>query len=426
MLYLVLIASLCIYRSTAQCTGLDHADCAATEGCEPITTGACTEGGPNCCEEVTPTPTTASPTTAEPTTAEPTTYQCPTALVSCDEIETAACCIEYADECQLVISNLCQQEGGGPGCCEDATPAPTTAQPTTSEPTTSEPTTSEPTTSEPTLAPTCPTDLDSCAAYTEAGCCPDSCVVDPDRYNFCTTEGGPGCCLDEETTTEAPETTEAETTESPETTEAETTEAETTEAETTEAETTEAETTESESEEESTTTETPEEEETSTTEESESESEEETSTTEASEEEGWPTPKPTMPSAEKWEMIHPAYKGSDGELLWHVYYGDFSNDDRFDSFRKAEQWNTKEIKPIIMHDKQFKKYRHANSKKFKQANAVVTDNNTGAQSYGSWLIGLSAVLIVLFAIWYKFGSNKINKNTEYTPLLSEEKVDYGN
>ena len=46
-------------------------------------------------------------------------------------------------------------------------------------------------------------------------------------------------------------------------------------------------------------------------------------------------------------MIHPGYKGNDGELLWHVYYGDFSNDDRFDSFREAEKWDTQ---GIILYD----------------------------------------------------------------------------
>ena len=53
-----------------------------------------------------------------------------------------------------------------------------------------------------------------------------------------------------------------------------------------------------------------------------------------------------------------------------------------------------------------------------------TDNNasSGAQSYGKWLIGISAVLILLFAVWYKYGNK--NDKSEYTPLLSEEKVQY--
>merc|ERR1712048_1013413 len=50
----------------------------------------------------------------------------------------------------------------------------------------------------------------------------------------------------------------------------------------------------------------------------------------------YPTPRPTLKSAMKWEMIHPQYSGSDGELLWHVYYGDFSDDERFDQFRADE------------------------------------------------------------------------------------------
>merc|ERR1711902_411926 len=68
------------------------------------------------------------------------------------------------------------------------------------------------------------------------------------------------------------------------------------------------------------------------------------------EEGSWPTPRPTMKSALKWEMIHPAYNGGDGELLWHVYYGDFSNDDRFDSFRSNEMWDAEVITPILKQD----------------------------------------------------------------------------
>ena len=54
---------------------------------------------------------------------------------------------------------------------------------------------------------------------------------------------------------------------------------------------------------------------------------------------GWPTPAPTHHSAKKWEMLHPDYKGGDGELLWNIYYGDFADDERFDSFREDQLWN---------------------------------------------------------------------------------------
>merc|ERR1712048_233603 len=74
------------------------------------------------------------------------------------------------------------------------------------------------------------------------------------------------------------------------------------------------------------------------------------------EEQTWPTPRPTLKSAMKWEMIHPNYAGSDGELLWHVYYGDFSNDERFDAFRADEKWDATEIRPILQSDVKFERY----------------------------------------------------------------------
>merc|ERR1719242_1512668 len=62
------------------------------------------------------------------------------------------------------------------------------------------------------------------------------------------------------------------------------------------------------------------------------------------------TPSPTMHSAKKWEMMHPDYKGGDGELLWNVYYGDFYDDERFDTFRKDQLWDAQVVRPIIEED----------------------------------------------------------------------------
>ena len=51
------------------------------------------------------------------------------------------------------------------------------------------------------------------------------------------------------------------------------------------------------------------------------------------------TPAPTHHSAKKWAMLNPKYKGGDGELLWHIYYGDYADDQRFDSFRENQMWD---------------------------------------------------------------------------------------
>lgn len=46
-----------------------------------------------------------------------------------------------------------------------------------------------------------------------------------------------------------------------------------------------------------------------------------------------------MHSAKKWAMIHPDYQGGDGEFLWSIYYGEYSDDERFDAFRNAQLWD---------------------------------------------------------------------------------------
>merc|ERR1712113_676708 len=112
----------------------------------------------------------------------------------------------------------------------------------------------------------------------------------------------------------------------------------------------------------------------------------------------WPTPRPTLKSAMKWEMIHPAYSGSDGELLWHVYYGDFSDDERFDEFRADEKWDAQEIRPIIQAggNPKFIKYASGN-KLFNNDDGQIIDTANShsapsSTSYGLWLILISIAM----------------------------------
>jgi len=141
----------------------------------------------------------------------------------------------------------------------------------------------------------------------------------------------------------------------------------------------------------------------------------EPTTPEPTEDESWPTPQPTLKSAMKWEMIHPNYAGSDGELLWHVYYGDYSNDERFDSFRADEKWDATEIRPI---------FRSENGQLYNDDATIVSSAHETAQSsasYGMWILMLSIAVIVIFACWYR--SSLISKD-EITGLLEENKVQY--
>jgi len=146
-----------------------------------------------------------------------------------------------------------------------------------------------------------------------------------------------------------------------------------------------------------------------------------------------------MKSALKWDMIHPQYKGSDGELLWHVYYGDFSDDERFDGFRKNELWDADVIRPILQMDIKFERFSMATASKgqnkqlARSAGTPAMSSVTSAaqhSSYGVWLV-LAGVVLVLgaFAYWLKFKSgdsklfNQLLNNLEAKTLITRNTED---
>merc|ERR1719297_574867 len=280
-------------------------------------------------------------TTTESPTPEPTpapTCAEPEGDDPCENY-TEECCEDHSDICYYSTSTLCQTEGG-PGCCKPITSEPTTSEPTTQEPTTSEPTTSEPTTNEPTTSePTTSEPTPKPTTPKPTTPQPTAPTPRPTKPTPQPTEPTP------EPTNPTPEPTNP----TPEPTYP-----------------------------------TP---------------EPSVPTPDPVE---WPTPRPTLKSAMKWEMIHPAYTGSDGELLWHVYYGDFSNDERFDKFRQDEKWDAKEIRPILRSDPQFKQY--SNGKLYNEDGQIIAntgESHPSATSYGMWLVLISIAMIVIFACWYR-------------------------
>jgi len=142
-----------------------------------------------------------------------------------------------------------------------------------------------------------------------------------------------------------------------------------------------------------------------------------------------------MKSALKWDMIHPQYKGSDGELLWHVYYGDFSDDERFDGFRKNELWDADVIRPILQMDIKFERFSMASAKKGQNkqlslsAGTPAMSSVTQHSSYGVWLVLAGVVLVGAFAYWLKFKSgdsklfNQSLLNLEAKTLIARNKED---
>lgn len=135
-------------------------------------------------------------------------------------------------------------------------------------------------------------------------------------------------------------------------------------------------------------------------------------------------------------MIHPQYKGGDGELLWHVYYGDFSHDERFDGFRNNELWDADVIRPILQMDEKFARYATA-SKSAKRKNKQlahasssstvpkVTKTAGGSTGYMVWVVLAATALVAAFAYWYKYHSadSKLFNQVEATTLLKRRKED---
>jgi len=90
-------------------------------------------------------------------------------------------------------------------------------------------------------------------------------------------------------------------------------------------------------------------------------------------------------------MLHPQYDGSDGELMWQVYYGDFADDERFDDFRKSQQWDADVIRPIINEDAKFQRY---------QAVAVEAHSSTSSVVSQAYLWAALASVFVIGAMVY--------------------------
>jgi len=112
---------------------------------------------------------------------------------------------------------------------------------------------------------------------------------------------------------------------------------------------------------------------------------------------GGKTPAPTHHSAKKWEMLHPDYKGGDGELLWNIYYGDLADDERFDAFRKDQLWDADVVRPMIEMDIRYKKFHLRNQ------NINVSGGKTSTSSGYQWLVvaGLAVLIVAAYCVWKK-------------------------
>merc|ERR1712087_393279 len=134
------------------------------------------------------------------------------------------------------------------------------------------------------------------------------------------------------------------------------------------------------------------------------------------------TPAPTHHSAAKWEMLHPDHGGGDGELLWNIYYGDFSDDERFDSFRKDQLWDSEVIRPILEKDVKYARF---------QLNHQVLNapevRKTAKSNY-QWMVLVCAAVIILAAagLWYrqKKDTSKVFNSSESQSLIADRKEQY--
>lgn len=116
-------------------------------------------------------------------------------------------------------------------------------------------------------------------------------------------------------------------------------------------------------------------------------------------------------------------------MLWQIYYGDFSDDDRFDEFRNKEMWDAQEIRPILETDKKFAKYQ-AKAKKeaiLADSDGTATMDSSSSSGNGGWIFLLVlAVIAAAFVYWYKYKrpSSKWFAGGESQSLLSEQPISY--
>lgn len=95
-------------------------------------------------------------------------------------------------------------------------------------------------------------------------------------------------------------------------------------------------------------------------------------------------------------MLHPDYKGGDGELLWNIYYGDFADDERFDSFREDQLWNAEVVRPIIEEDVKYERFQLAHQ-------SVKVGSKASQSTNYTWMIvmGLIVLVVAAYFVWKK-------------------------
>merc|ERR1719361_1201541 len=138
------------------------------------------------------------------------------------------------------------------------------------------------------------------------------------------------------------------------------------------------------------------------------------------------TPAPTHHSAKKWAMLNPRYKGGDGELLWHIYYGDYSDDERFDKFREDQMWDADVVRPLLDGDK---KYGTLNEEELAalEVSPKLKQSSKTSNGYGWWILLLIVLAVGAMGYWYKHSENgtKLFNAVETQSLLNRTQDDGG-
>eukprot|EP01083_Nonionella_stella_P002314 6682_1 len=124
-----------------------------------------------------------------------------------------------------------------------------------------------------------------------------------------------------------------------------------------------------------------------------------------------------------WEMMHPSYEGVNGELLWHVYYGDLSEDERFEDFRRKELWDTHELKAMMDVDEDLHKYQNDNAVEGSDASDLAdletgTKTASNSHGFGGWIFVFCVLVVLVLVYCYKYGGKQANTGVgESKPLL---------
>jgi len=111
-------------------------------------------------------------------------------------------------------------------------------------------------------------------------------------------------------------------------------------------------------------------------------------------------------------------------LLWHIYYGDYSDDERFDKFRENQMWDADVVRPFLENDAKYGKLTEEQLAVLEVSPKLNKSANTSG-GLGWWIIVMLALAAGAVAYWYKNSETgaKLFNSVEAKSLLDRSQDD---